>query len=92
VVAAVGVVGGDFRRVVESGSGDRIDPVTRSLFGLRRKSPPEKFSGGGGMVATVAGRWPDILEGRERLVMSCSLNVCGAVLALFGSFPGLGQN
>ncbi|GJY37873.1 hypothetical protein Tco_0424237 [Tanacetum coccineum] len=59
VVAAVGVVGGDFRRVVESGSGDRIDPVTRSLFGLRRKSPPEKFSGGGG-----GRRLPD-MGGRE---------------------------
>ncbi|GJV17300.1 hypothetical protein Tco_1362623 [Tanacetum coccineum] len=49
------------RRVEESGCGDRIDPVMRSVFGVGRKSPPEKFSGGGGMV--VAGfRWR---EGEE---------------------------
>ncbi|GKF46497.1 hypothetical protein Tco_0136299, partial [Tanacetum coccineum] len=40
--------GGVIRRVKESDGGDQIDPVTRSLFGLRRKSPPKKFSGGGG--------------------------------------------
>ncbi|GKA66820.1 putative ribonuclease H-like domain-containing protein [Tanacetum coccineum] len=39
-------------RVEESGVGDRVDPEVGSVFGLRRKSPPEKFSGGG---ATVAG-------------------------------------
>ncbi|GJT37849.1 hypothetical protein Tco_0937714 [Tanacetum coccineum] len=27
--------------------------------------PPENFSGGGGMVATVAGRWPEFMGGRE---------------------------
>ncbi|GJZ07596.1 hypothetical protein Tco_0541389 [Tanacetum coccineum] len=38
----------------ESGSEDRIDPVTRSLFGLRRKCPPGKvFPAGGGTVAAV---------------------------------------
>ncbi|GJY01620.1 hypothetical protein Tco_0359772 [Tanacetum coccineum] len=41
--AAVGS-GAGFRRVAESGSGDR---VTRNTFGLGRKTPPEKFSGGG---------------------------------------------
>ncbi|GKD72798.1 hypothetical protein Tco_1331080, partial [Tanacetum coccineum] len=35
------------RRVAESGCGDRIDPVMRSVFGVGRKSPLEKFSGGG---------------------------------------------
>ncbi|GJW68969.1 integrase, catalytic region, zinc finger, CCHC-type containing protein [Tanacetum coccineum] len=45
--------GGGERRVEESGCGDRIDPVMRSVFGIGRKSPPEKFSGGGGVV--VAG-------------------------------------
>ncbi|GKC90848.1 hypothetical protein Tco_1151497 [Tanacetum coccineum] len=35
-------------RVAESGYGDRVDPVTRSVFGLDRKSPPENFSDGGG--------------------------------------------
>ncbi|GKD69156.1 hypothetical protein Tco_1323246, partial [Tanacetum coccineum] len=34
-------------RVEESGVGDRVDPEVGSVFGLRRKSPPEKFSGGG---------------------------------------------
>ncbi|GKA22538.1 hypothetical protein Tco_0708500, partial [Tanacetum coccineum] len=38
---------GVIRRVEESGVGDRVDRVTRNDFGLRRKSPPEKFSGGG---------------------------------------------
>ncbi|GJV45353.1 hypothetical protein Tco_1429889 [Tanacetum coccineum] len=40
--------GGVESRVGESDYGDRADPIARSLFGLRRKSPPEKFSGGGG--------------------------------------------
>nr|GEV05465.1 zinc finger, CCHC-type [Tanacetum cinerariifolium] len=40
----------------ESGVGDRIDRETGSLFGFFGKSPPEKFSGGGGVVAVVAGR------------------------------------
>ncbi|GJW10254.1 hypothetical protein Tco_1576081 [Tanacetum coccineum] len=47
-------------RVEESGCGDRIDPVRRSVFGVGRKSPPEKFSGGGsgGRRRPVAGiRW-----------------------------------
>ncbi|GJY11613.1 hypothetical protein Tco_0380922 [Tanacetum coccineum] len=36
--------------------GDQVDPVTRKLFGFGRKSPSEKFSGGG--VVAVAGiRW-----------------------------------
>ncbi|GJX07047.1 hypothetical protein Tco_0194979 [Tanacetum coccineum] len=34
--------GGVIRRVKESDGGDRIDPVTRSLFGLRRKMPAGK--------------------------------------------------
>ncbi|GJS84378.1 hypothetical protein Tco_0750919 [Tanacetum coccineum] len=35
-------------RVRESGYGDRIDRVVRSIFGVGRKTPPENFSGGGG--------------------------------------------
>ncbi|GKF00554.1 hypothetical protein Tco_0023904, partial [Tanacetum coccineum] len=31
-----------------SGIVDRVDPEVGSVFGLRRKNPPEKFSGGGG--------------------------------------------
>ncbi|GJR15300.1 hypothetical protein Tco_0797952 [Tanacetum coccineum] len=27
--------------------GDRVDPLMRITFGVRRKNPPEKFSGGG---------------------------------------------
>ncbi|GJR34347.1 hypothetical protein Tco_1210031, partial [Tanacetum coccineum] len=41
------------RRVAESGYGDRVDPVTGTLFGVGRKSPSENFSGGG--VVAVAG-------------------------------------
>ncbi|GJV38344.1 hypothetical protein Tco_1410821 [Tanacetum coccineum] len=48
-----GSFGGGKWRVRESGSGDRVDPVTRSLFGLRRICPPENFSGGGA-------RWPAV--------------------------------
>ncbi|GJZ66451.1 hypothetical protein Tco_0623147 [Tanacetum coccineum] len=47
VMAGGGSEGGGKWRVRESGSGDRVDPEVGSVFGLRRKSPPEKFSGGG---------------------------------------------
>ncbi|GKA99398.1 hypothetical protein Tco_0827335 [Tanacetum coccineum] len=47
-------------------------------FWSRPESSPENFSGGG---------WPEKVAAG-----GCSLNVCGAVLALFGSFPGFGQN
>nr|GFA15640.1 hypothetical protein [Tanacetum cinerariifolium] len=39
------------RRVRESDIDDRIDRSKRSIFGVTGKSPPEKFSGGGGVVA-----------------------------------------
>nr|GFB06994.1 putative ribonuclease H-like domain-containing protein [Tanacetum cinerariifolium] len=42
------------RRVGESGLKDRVDRKTGSLFGFAEKSPPEKFSGGG---SVVAGGW-----------------------------------
>ncbi|GJZ36767.1 hypothetical protein Tco_0582958 [Tanacetum coccineum] len=45
--------GGVESRVGESDMGDRIDPLMRSIFGVRRKRPPKKFSGIGGVV--VAG-------------------------------------
>ncbi|GKG35273.1 hypothetical protein Tco_0440427, partial [Tanacetum coccineum] len=51
--------GGVIRRVEESGVRDRVDRVTRNDFGLRRKSPPEKFSGGGEL-------WPAAGEARRR--------------------------
>ncbi|GJS79562.1 retrovirus-related pol polyprotein from transposon TNT 1-94 [Tanacetum coccineum] len=52
VLAAVAAVsGGDgFRRLAESGSGDRVDRVTRGIFGVGWKSPLENFFGGGGVV------------------------------------------
>ncbi|GKG45625.1 hypothetical protein Tco_0498071, partial [Tanacetum coccineum] len=64
VVAAGGMMmvmasGGVESRVRESDGGDRIDREMGRIFGLRRKSPPEKFSGGGG-----GRRLPDI-GGRE---------------------------
>ncbi|GJU22223.1 hypothetical protein Tco_1155565 [Tanacetum coccineum] len=47
--------------VAASGLGDRIDRVTRSIFEVGQKSPPEKFSGGddgaGAAVVVAAGKW-----------------------------------
>ncbi|GJX12854.1 hypothetical protein Tco_0204612 [Tanacetum coccineum] len=60
---------GEMARVRASGYGDRVDRVTRSHFGVRRKNPPENFSGGG---AVVAQRWPEILE-RESELSSASV-------------------
>ncbi|GKE34031.1 hypothetical protein Tco_1453353 [Tanacetum coccineum] len=52
------------RRVAASGGGDRVDPVVGIVFDFGRKSPSEKFSGGGGVVvAGIRRRWPDM--GRE---------------------------
>nr|GEW97613.1 hypothetical protein [Tanacetum cinerariifolium] len=48
-------------RVKESGVDDRVDRETRNLFGFARKIPPEKFSGGGRVVAG----WPAGGWGRE---------------------------
>nr|GFA49593.1 hypothetical protein [Tanacetum cinerariifolium] len=71
VVAAVAVglwmVG---RRVGTSDIVDRVDRVIRILFGLVGKSPPEKFSGGGGVV--VAGRrWLPDFVGEKGLIKGC---------------------
>ncbi|GJR07537.1 hypothetical protein Tco_0790189 [Tanacetum coccineum] len=41
--------GGGERRVEESGCRDRRDPLMGRIFGVGRKSPSEKFSGGGGV-------------------------------------------
>ncbi|GKE77755.1 hypothetical protein Tco_1543875 [Tanacetum coccineum] len=56
----VGGCGGDegvsrrgWRRVTASRYGDRVDPVTGTLFGVGQKSPSENFSDGG--VVAVAG-------------------------------------
>ncbi|GJV45201.1 hypothetical protein Tco_1429737 [Tanacetum coccineum] len=54
-VAAAAETDGGGRRVEESGCGDRIDPVMRSVFGVGRKSPPEKFSGDGYWWPAAAG-------------------------------------
>nr|GEX75882.1 hypothetical protein [Tanacetum cinerariifolium] len=63
VVAAVGSGGRGGvemgRRVKESGVEDRIDRETGSLFGFAEKSPPEKFSGGG---VVVAGGWGELIR------------------------------
>nr|GEX19272.1 ribonuclease H-like domain-containing protein [Tanacetum cinerariifolium] len=50
------------RRVRESGVGDRLDPVTGSLFGFAGKSPPEKFSGGGSHGGR---RWGEFIPSGE---------------------------
>ncbi|GKC27661.1 hypothetical protein Tco_1034955 [Tanacetum coccineum] len=54
--------GGGEWRVRESDGGDRIDRSDGESFGLRRKNPPEKFSGGGG-----GGRLPEKMVERERV-------------------------
>ncbi|GJS51970.1 hypothetical protein Tco_0625332 [Tanacetum coccineum] len=59
--------GGDVGVVVARGASGVVDRVDRNdgeSFGLRRKNPPEKFSGGGGMVA--GGGWPVAGYLRER--------------------------
>nr|GEX56953.1 hypothetical protein [Tanacetum cinerariifolium] len=43
------------QRVGASDIVDRVDREVRKLYGFARKSPPEKFSGGGSVVAVVAG-------------------------------------
>ncbi|GJS59861.1 hypothetical protein Tco_0654645 [Tanacetum coccineum] len=48
-------VGWRWWRVAKSEYGDRVDLVVRTTFGFDRKSPPENFSGGGGVAAVVAG-------------------------------------
>ncbi|GKF03665.1 hypothetical protein Tco_0030588, partial [Tanacetum coccineum] len=61
MVVAAGGGGGEWR-VRESDGGDRIDRSDGESFGLRRKNPPEKFSGGGTPVAAGRRRW---WRGRE---------------------------
>ncbi|GKB76480.1 hypothetical protein Tco_0943375 [Tanacetum coccineum] len=46
-------VGRQLEERVASDKGDRIDRFTRNIFGVGQKSPPENFSGDGGVV--VAG-------------------------------------
>ncbi|GKF06616.1 hypothetical protein Tco_0037284, partial [Tanacetum coccineum] len=67
-VGCGGTAAGEEGRVRESDLGDWVDPVTRIIFGVHRKTPPEKFSGGGWpeMVAEMEeGRWPDKKGERE---------------------------
>ncbi|GJW28618.1 hypothetical protein Tco_0045493 [Tanacetum coccineum] len=53
-------------RVTASEIADRIDRVTRIIFGVGRKSSPENFSGDGRRWPEVGRRWlPDLRE-RER--------------------------
>ncbi|GJW82973.1 hypothetical protein Tco_0156118 [Tanacetum coccineum] len=67
------VAGGDGRRVAGSELVDRGDPEMELVFGVGRKIPPEKISGGGDVVlAGEEGGWPavgqpDMGEGRESL-------------------------
>ncbi|GKA69899.1 hypothetical protein Tco_0775963, partial [Tanacetum coccineum] len=52
-------------RVAEGEYGDRVDPLMRITFGVRRKKSPEKFSGGGDRGRPVAAGYNG-REGRER--------------------------
>ncbi|GKA77531.1 hypothetical protein Tco_0783992 [Tanacetum coccineum] len=63
---AAGVVVGSCVTAIDSG--DRVDRVNGSIFGLSRKSPPENVSSGGSMVAGGDG-WPGV--GREREYSMC---------------------
>nr|GEU73200.1 hypothetical protein [Tanacetum cinerariifolium] len=49
--AEVVLGGGEKKRVAASDIVDRIDRKVGNLFGFAGKSSPEKFSGGGGVVA-----------------------------------------
>ncbi|GJT82602.1 hypothetical protein Tco_1056944 [Tanacetum coccineum] len=51
-------------RVRESDGGDLIDREMGRIFGVGRKSSPEYFSGGCGVVVAGGGWWPAV--GRER--------------------------
>ncbi|GKB94985.1 hypothetical protein Tco_0981122, partial [Tanacetum coccineum] len=66
---AVVASGGVESRVRESDGGDRIDREMGRIFGVGRKTPPENFSDGGGVMVTGSGGgggWPDSLrEKRE---------------------------
>ncbi|GKE58878.1 hypothetical protein Tco_1498063, partial [Tanacetum coccineum] len=52
VAAAVAAGGGGGKTQMEESEYDeRVDRAKRNHFGLYRKTPPEKFSGGGDVVA-----------------------------------------
>ncbi|GJW50930.1 hypothetical protein Tco_0092281 [Tanacetum coccineum] len=59
VVAVVGKTRNGEWRVRASDYGERVDPMERRLFGVGRKSPPEKFSGGGNRWLAAAW-WPAV--------------------------------
>ncbi|GKC24080.1 ribonuclease H-like domain-containing protein [Tanacetum coccineum] len=71
VVAVVGKTRKGEWRVRASDYGERVDPVERRLFVVGRKTPPEKFSGGRGVVVAgmLAGeddrRWRQLGGGRR---------------------------
>ncbi|GKF77854.1 hypothetical protein Tco_0230324, partial [Tanacetum coccineum] len=46
-VSCGGTAAGEEGRVRESDLGDWVDPVTRIIFGVHRKTPPEKVVAGG---------------------------------------------
>ncbi|GJR25215.1 hypothetical protein Tco_1101447 [Tanacetum coccineum] len=67
---AAETAGGGGRRVEESDGGDRVDPVVVIDFGIGRKSPPEKFSGG-----SNGGQRRRELAGEVEREREC--NICG---------------
>ncbi|GJX14777.1 hypothetical protein Tco_0206535 [Tanacetum coccineum] len=74
---AAGEEGEGKTRVRASEYDERVDRVTRINFGVRRKSLPEKFSGGGATVMAGSGggdggrRWLPEIKGRERERVKC---------------------
>ncbi|GKB74084.1 hypothetical protein Tco_0935496 [Tanacetum coccineum] len=72
--------GGVESRVRESDGGDRIDREMGRIFGVGRKDPPEKFSGGGG-----GRRLPDMGGREERSPKPVLLSLKHAQLPVLGS-------
>ncbi|GKA17956.1 hypothetical protein Tco_0697793 [Tanacetum coccineum] len=82
VVAVVGKTRNGEWRVRASDYGERVDPMERRLFGVGRKSPPEKFSGGGNRWLAAAW-WPAAISKREgrctifTMLPKCDYFLCG---------------
>ncbi|GJT64226.1 hypothetical protein Tco_1015706 [Tanacetum coccineum] len=70
---------GEWRRVAASGYDEWIYRLMRNDFGFAGKSPSEKFSGGGSMVA--GGGWwlPEFMRERE------TSDVCSPILRVISS-------
>ncbi|GJW27489.1 hypothetical protein Tco_0044364 [Tanacetum coccineum] len=87
-------------RVAASGSGDRVDPLMRSIFDVGRKTRRKSFSAAAGWwPAGVAGRWVGgrngeervYIESREKGLFGPNGGRCGKVEVRFDNFRGGGE-